>query len=170
MSHRQQQEFVASVRTMFPFHFQGRRVLDVGSMDVNGTTRPLFLGGSYLGIDLYPGKGVDRVCPAWEVEGEFDVVISCECLEHDETWVRTLGAMEARVARGGLLIVTCAGPGRGEHGTRKHPQKGMVCETDYYKNLAPCDLLCALHMDLWASYGVTYRGDCNDTYLWALRR
>jgi hypothetical protein len=39
------------------------RVLDVGSMDVNGTYRTLFdqSAWSYTGLDLEPGSGVDCV-------------------------------------------------------------------------------------------------------------
>jgi hypothetical protein len=170
MSHKQQQAFCASVKAMFPGKFSNARVLDVGSMDVNGGTRHLFSGGSYLGCDVHPGKAVDHVGAAWTVPGIFDVVISTECLEHDPTWRKTMWAMEERVAPGGLLIVTCAGPGRGEHGTRRHPINGMVCTGDYYGNLTPMDLMSNLNTGLWRRYSATYSDDNCDTYLWALKR
>ena len=76
--------------------------VDVGSQDVNGTYRPLVEGRglSYLGVDICPGKNVDKVLVEpkdygmtlgeWilTVQREADLVISGQCLEHTrEPWV-----------------------------------------------------------------------------------
>ena len=71
----------------------------------------------------------------------FDFVISTEVLEHDPEWWVTLDEMCKRVRPGGSLLVTCAGPGRAEHGTRRCPVGGMVCDSDYYLNLSVVHLL-----------------------------
>ena len=60
-------------------------VVDVGSLDVNGTYRQLFNGWLYHGVDLAMGKNVDLV-----MKDEFsiplpsgaDLVISGQTLEH----------------------------------------------------------------------------------------
>ena len=36
-------------------------VVDIGSMDVNGTYRHLFPAWRYIGVDMEPGPGVDIV-------------------------------------------------------------------------------------------------------------
>ena len=58
------------------------RVLDVGSMDVNGSYRGLFEKHDYVGLDMKPGKGVDVV--GWDgvKANSFDVVISGQAFEH----------------------------------------------------------------------------------------
>jgi hypothetical protein len=42
MAHQAQQDFCNSVRQLFPDHFRGKTVLDVGSLDINGNNRYLF--------------------------------------------------------------------------------------------------------------------------------
>jgi len=70
-------------------------IADVGSMDVNGTYKPIFgkPGWTYTGLDISAGKNVDRVLAApyqWSnvADEEFDVVISGQALEHTEyPWI-----------------------------------------------------------------------------------
>ena len=62
-------------------------VLDIGSLDVNGTYKPIFdrPGWKYAGLDIRAGKNVDIVADEeWsQVEDDsYDVVISGQCLEH----------------------------------------------------------------------------------------
>lgn len=84
--------------------------LDVGSLNVNGTFRPLATakGWTYTGIDIREGDGVDLVVApyAWPFDdGAFDVVLSGSTLEHVERpWLWMKEA--ARVLRpGGLLAL-----------------------------------------------------------------
>lgn len=105
-------------------HLAGRRgapcrILDVGSMDVNGSYRGLFEdpSWSYTGLDIEPGPNVDIFVNdryRWKEipRGSFDVVVSGQALEHVEfPWV--LMAEISRVLRpGGLccLVLPSAGP------------------------------------------------------------
>jgi len=64
-----------------------RAVVDVGSRDINGTYRGLMPGcWSYLGLDLGPGRNVDRVMPsAFDTglaDGYADIVLCGQVLEH----------------------------------------------------------------------------------------
>lgn len=59
-------------------------VLDVGSLDVNGTYRPVFEGWEYTGLDIVPGRGVDITSWYWLRDEAFDCVISGQTLEHTE--------------------------------------------------------------------------------------
>lgn len=93
-------------------------ILEVGSLDVNGTVRGLF-HGRYVGVDILPGKGVDHVNVAGEPlpfdQGRFDVVVSTETLEHDPApWV-TVPEMGRVLKRDGYLILTARGNGCGFH-------------------------------------------------------
>ena len=92
----------------------GARVLEVGSLDVNGSCRQQVMAAGawgYLGTDMRPGKGVDLVCEASvlpRVVGicEYDVVISTEALEHMEDWQGCIHAMWDCLKVGGLLLIT----------------------------------------------------------------
>jgi len=74
--------------------FKDARVIEVGSLDVNGSVREHVMSfdpNEYIGIDFVEGTGVDRVMNAEDLSKEygkesFDVVISTEMLEHAENW------------------------------------------------------------------------------------
>jgi hypothetical protein len=164
MSHKQQRHFCESVRENFPQFFKHVSVLDVGSQDINGNNRYLFEDSAYFGCDVVAGKNVDHIGPCWTVPkslGVFHVVISTEMLEHDETWSKSVGAMEDRVAPGGLLLITCAGPGRKIHHT---PPGG------YYKNLTPKDIVSVLDLSKWEQHEATFSSVHCDTFLWAIKK
>ena len=100
-----------------PQHVNGAHVLEVGSYDVNGTVRPIVeaLGpGSYLGIDIDTGPGVDVVCSldrAYVQFGSFDLVICTEVLEHVVDWKPSLLALVDLVLPAGYLLITTRSPG-----------------------------------------------------------
>lgn len=87
-------------------------ILEVGSFDVNGSVRPIFAGYRYLGVDVRPGRGVDRVVH-WSDDyrrlGPFDVVVCTEVLEHANHPWQLVDHMGAALAPGGHLILTCRG-------------------------------------------------------------
>jgi SAM-dependent methyltransferase len=94
-------------------------VLDVGSLDVNGSYRVLFSDPNwrYTGLDLAEGPGVDLVVEQpyrWRGvrSASFDVVISGQSFEHIEfPWV-TMLEVERVLRPGGLcfLVVPSTGP------------------------------------------------------------
>jgi glycosyltransferase involved in cell wall biosynthesis len=102
---------------------EGKAVLEVGSLDVNGTVRPMVEArrpASYVGVDVVDGPGVDRVCDATDLIGSFgmdafDVVISTEMLEHCDDWAQALANMVAVLRPGGVLLVTTRSPGFAWH-------------------------------------------------------
>ena len=87
------------------------QVLDVGSLDVNGTYRPLIegRGWSYCGLDIRRGPNVDVVAAdpyRYPIaEGRYDLVMAGGTMEHVEAiwlWVPEL----VRVLRpGGMLAI-----------------------------------------------------------------
>lgn len=122
--------FVAKVLT--PGDVAGRTVLEVGSAMINGSVRPQIeaMGpASYTGLDLAPGPGVDIAEPmgveyfataALASGASYDLVVSCEMLEHAERWVAAFRAMANLVAPGGKLVLTCRGPGFPFHNPPDH--------------------------------------------------
>ena len=88
-------------------------VVEVGSYNVNGTVRDLFpTARSYVGLDVEPGPGVDRVYDGLDLplpDATADIVVSTEALEHCTRPWRVVREM-ARVARpGGLVVITARG-------------------------------------------------------------
>jgi SAM-dependent methyltransferase len=147
MAHKTQLDFVRTVCESLPEYFLNQRVLEIGSLDINGSIRQFFEHCDYTGIDVSHGPGVDQVCLGHEFDapdGSFDVTVSCECFEHNPHWRETLANMIRLTRPGGLLILTCASTGRIEHGTTRTTPKDSPLTIakgwDYYRNLAPRDV------------------------------
>ena len=102
---------------------RGRSVLEVGAVNVNGSSRPLVtaLGpASYLGVDMEAGPGVDEVCPAEQLIARyggnaFDIVLSTDMMEHVFDWRAVLHNMKGVLKPGGLLVFTTVSIGFGYH-------------------------------------------------------
>jgi SAM-dependent methyltransferase len=114
-------EFV--MRALPASEVSGKRVIEVGSYDVNGSVRSAILGGgaeSYVGVDIAPGPSVDVIQDATRLterfeSGSFDVVLSTEVVEHVRDWRAVFVGMKALCAPGGVVVVTTRSPGFGYH-------------------------------------------------------
>ncbi len=112
---------------LYPGQVAGKRVVEAGAYDYNGTVRPAIEAhgpASYTGTDAQPGPGVDVVCPAEKLpaelgEGTADVVISTEMLEHAADWQDALAGMATVLADGGFLVLTTRSRGFPYH---PHPE------------------------------------------------
>lgn len=115
------------------------RVIEIGSRDVNGSVRPLFPNADYTGLDISPGPGIDVVgeVESYRPKKPADIVICCEVFEHAETWqslCRTAYRFLDPVT--GAFYMTCAGPGRHEHGACGGP----LPKGEFYKNVSAVQL------------------------------
>lgn len=137
--HKEVKEYFDSVKAAYPFYFSNAKVLDCGSLDINGNNRYLFTDCDYIGIDIVEGKNVDIVTKVHEflngLISVYDVVISSEMLEHDKHWKESLQNMFRLVKPNGLLLFTAAGTGREEHGTTRTKPKDSPLTNDYYLNV-----------------------------------
>jgi hypothetical protein len=96
----------------------GKDVIEVGSMDVNGSVRPYVMSlkpASYTGFDMRDGPGVDVVCDASQLDERTDIVISTEMLEHAQDWKAALLGMAGCVRPAGFLVLTTRSPGFPKH-------------------------------------------------------
>ncbi len=178
MAHPEQAEFFSGVRTHYPASFQHARVLEVGSLDINGSVRELFTDCRYTGVDLQLGPGVDLACQGQLLEfatGHFDTAISAECLEHNPFWRETVANMLRMTRPGGLLLISCATTGRLEHGTtRTNPDASPFTSAEkweYYENLTAGDLESSLNLAGWlADWASWVNFITRDLYFVGLRR
>lgn len=170
MSHQAQLDFVAIVRAMYPDYFVRKQVLEIGSLNINGSIRQFFEQCAYVGVDLGEGRDVDVVAKGEDLtydDGSFDVVASCECFEHNPEWVATLNNM-IRMSRG-LVFFSCATTGRPEHGTpRTSPQDAPFCG-EYYRNLTEEDVRNAIDLSVFEDYQFLTNDKALDLYFWGVK-
>jgi SAM-dependent methyltransferase len=132
------------------------------------------------------GPGVDVVGKVHEfwpagarADFTYDTIVSAEMLEHDPYWRESLRRMYALLKPHGLLAISCAGPGRPEHGTPRTTGPQAVwtdpANPDYYLNISDKDILEALGVHAgdtrvfkwWeASSRTTWP---QDTYFWGMK-
>lgn len=176
MAHKEQQDFCDRVKERFPFFFFDKRVLDVGSLDINGNNRRLFSACDYTGLDLAPGPNVDIVSPVHllQVKKPFDTIISTEVLEHDMHWKESLKNICRLLALPGLFVFTCASLRRKEHGTVRKSAASSPFTTQrpewqsYYRNLVIEDFDTAF-LSTFLRYEFTYARNKQDLYFWGFR-
>lgn len=115
------------------------QVVEFGSRDVNGSVRDLVNSGTYVGVDLVAGPGVDVVCDgrAYETTECVDLVLCLEVLEHDSDPPSLLGACGRVLRAGGLLVMTCAGDGRVPHSA---VDGGPLRDGEWYRNVTELEL------------------------------
>lgn len=172
MSHPQQMNFFSQVKAIAPQFFENRRVVEIGSLDINGTIRKFFENCQYVGVDVGPGPGVDIVCEGQHYAGDsnsFDVAASAECFEHNPHWIATFANMLRLVRPGGLIIVSCATTGRPEHGTtRTSPGDSPLTigrGWEYYLNLTEEDFRANFNFDnLFLDYRFVINDASHDLY------
>lgn len=116
-----------------------RRVLEIGSRDINGTPRPCFFDAvRYVGVDIAPGPSVDIVANGAELTpemvGTFDTVLCCEVFEHTSQAETICRVAYDLLEPGGVFLVTAAGPERKPHSA---VDGGGLRDREYYRNVHP---------------------------------
>jgi SAM-dependent methyltransferase len=173
--HEQARRFTEFVRAHFPDFFHGKTVLDVGSGDVNGNNRYLFVSCDYHGNDVDQGDNVTIVSRTKDLPfppESFDTIISTECFEHDPEYNESIRKIYSLLKPGGLFAFTCASLGRPEHGTsRSHTADSFASRAkiedmqDYYRNLTISDIYNAAPLgqvfEQWRAY---YHITASDLY------
>jgi len=165
-----------TLKQRFPHYFNGVKVLDIGSADINGTNKGWFEHSDYTGLDVLPYKNVDVVSTAHKYTApkwSFDVVCSTSELEHDKYWKETLLKMVELLKPGGLMWFVC-GARMGEHGTlNANPNDSLTTKIDdedwnnYYRNIKKEDVQNVLDLKgTFAEYEMDYsKTDMNLRFL-----
>jgi ubiquinone/menaquinone biosynthesis C-methylase UbiE len=174
MAHSQQRDFFQSVKNKSPEAFTGVEVLEVGSLNINGTVRDFFHSTRYIGADVAEGRDVDVVCNGENLDypdNSFDVAVSAECFEHNPEWVATFRNMWRMSKK--YVMMTCASEGRAEHGTtRSDPGSSpLTLGWDYYRNLTEQDFRAEFNLDeMFDSYYFDYNADSCDLYFYGEKK
>jgi SAM-dependent methyltransferase len=91
---------------------EGKRVIEVGSLDVNGSLRcivEMLRPREYVGVDIVPGPAVEVVCKAEQLEEKFgkesfDFVLCVNTLEHIRDWKKAVGNIKRICRPGGVML------------------------------------------------------------------
>jgi predicted methyltransferase len=136
--HREARDWVSQFASSKPLS-----IIEIGSLNVNGTIRDLFPNAEWIGLDRVEGPCVDVVCDAMEFhpESPVDAVICCEVLEHADNWQQLIDSAYQWLSPGGVFVVTCAGLGRQPHSC----DGGTLKDGEYYRNLSPAEIREAIH-------------------------
>lgn len=127
-------------------------VLEVGSLDVNGNCRQSFetRGITYTGIDFRPGANVDLVVDGHDIkkefkEGQFDMVICFDTLEHDRAFWITMENMAWVLKKGGWLLL---GAPSIRHPRHMHPNDYWRFFDESFKELFEQNGLTDIHVTM----------------------
>jgi SAM-dependent methyltransferase len=132
---------------------ENAKILEVGSRDVNGTTKEVLSrrAREYIGIDIFEGRGVDKILDVKALTNSFDVqsfnvVTSTEMLEHCDDWQWALFQMVAVLKIGGILLITTRSPGFELHDYPKDYWRFSAA--DFEKIFSPIGDIIALQSDM----------------------
>ncbi len=178
MAHPQQQEFLQEVFKIF-LSDRPIKILDLGSLDINGgIRRNLPRNWDYTGVDLEIGPNVDLVAEAQLLDlssGQFDICMASELFEHTPYWKEIFAQMNRLTKEGGVVVFTCAGVGRLEHGTTRSDNGFSSPFTvskgdEYYRNVALRDAKNSVAVKYWFSdFGFFEETSTKDLYFAGLR-
>ena len=178
--HEQARQFTLFIKSILPYYFHSKVVLDVGSGDINGNNRFLFENCIYQGNDVIQAPNVTIVSKTKDLpfpDNYFDAITSTECFEHDPEYKESFSKIYKMLKPEGLFCFTCASTGRYEHGTRRTtPQDsyGTIGNlddmSDYYKNLTETDLNEVLNLnELFSKWDTYYNAESNDLYFLGIK-
>lgn len=179
--HIEAKKFTIFIKNMLPDYFINKKVLDVGSGDINGNNKYLFTNCDYNGNDVIEAPNVTIVSKTKDLQfgnETFDTIISTECFEHDPEYIESLQKIYKMLKENGLFCFTCASTDRPEHGTRRtspNDSYGTIGKLsdmhDYYKNLTIEDINNVLELkELFILYDSYYNNISKDLYFWGIKK
>ena len=110
--HRGNREFLDDLVKRYPASFTGVKVLELGSLNINGSVRQHFRDCEFVGIDKMDGPDVDIIVEAKNTifaKDYFDTLISMSMVEHDPDWQESLGHNFQWLKPGGLFVLCLGG-------------------------------------------------------------
>lgn len=115
--HLNNKKWLQDCKKQYPNNFKGCDVLEIGSLDVNGTARDYFEDCNYIGVDREKGKHVDIVCDARKTEfkKKFNTLLFLSVFEHDLNWKETLKHNLQWLRKDGLSLISFGAEGNLPH-------------------------------------------------------
>ena len=179
--HPEARDFTLFVKQILGDFFINKRVLDVGSGDINGNNRFLFTNCEYEGNDVIQANNVTIVSKTKDLpftDGIFDTIISTECFEHDPEYKESFIKIYNMLKPDGLFCFTCASTDRPEHGTRRTSPRdsygtigNLEDMSDYYKNLTEIDINEVLELNkLFVVWDTYYNCSSKDLYFVGIKK
>jgi SAM-dependent methyltransferase len=179
--HWEARHFTMFVKQTLSDFFANKRVLDVGSGNINGNNRYLFDNCHYDGNDVIEANNVTVVSKTKDlpfVNQLFDTIISTECFEHDPEYAKSFVKIHNMLKPGGLFCFTCASTDRPEHGTRRttpgdsYGTIGNLDDmSDYYKNLTAQDVNDVIPFNqLFSAWDTYYNDASKDLYFIGIKK
>ena len=182
MSHAEQTEFFELVfNIMLSKQDLKVSIIDFGSLDINGGPHRLLnsFDCNYVGVDIDEGENVSLVKRGELVDfpsSTFKIAMSSELFEHTPAWREIFYNMCRLTQPGGIVVLSCAGRFRPEHGTSRsddgYSAPFVVAQgVEYYGNVTARDLLQAIPLDYWFDkYRLIEAHNFNDTYFVGIRK
>jgi SAM-dependent methyltransferase len=102
----------------------GKRVLEIGSYNVNGSLRQIvksWYPAEYIGVDIEKGPGVDVICKGEDLlrvfgKESFDIILCTEVMEHVVDWKKIISIIKNICRKNGIILLTTV-----SYGFRYHP-------------------------------------------------
>jgi SAM-dependent methyltransferase len=182
VSHAAQVEFFELVfNFVFPKQETKVQVIDFGSLDINGGPHRLLDSNAcnYVGVDIDKGDNVSLVKRGELVDypsSTFKIAMSSELFEHTPAWREIFYNMCRLTEPGGIVVFSCAGRFRPEHGTSRsdngYSAPFVVAQgVEYYGNVTARDISRAFSLNYWFDrYRLVEAQNFNDTYFVGIRK
>lgn len=179
--HLEAKNFTLFIKNILSEFFINKKVLDVGSGDINGNNKFLFENCEYDGNDVIQANNVTIISKTKDLifeDNTFDTIISTECFEHDPEYKESLIKIYKMLKSNGLFLFSCASNGRPEHGTRRtspNDSYGTIGNLedmiDYYKNLSEEDINEVLELhNLFSVFDTYYNNITKDLYFVGIKK
>jgi SAM-dependent methyltransferase len=111
-------DWLKDLNTRFASELREARLLELGSLNVNGTARDYLHVKKWVGIDKEGGPDVDIICSAIQTRfppESFDVILCTSMLEHDPDWRASLFWNLQWLKKGGLFFLSWGAEGNQHH-------------------------------------------------------
>lgn len=144
-------------------NIENKHVLDIGSLDVNGSLKPIFQSAKYLGLDQSIGPNVDLVSSSHEIpldDNSIDIIVCSSCFEHDNMFWVTFLEMCRLVKTNGYIYINA--PSNGPY--HAHPVDNWRFYLDSWKAMSEWAYRNNYFVNLLESYIDTELSSCKNWY------
>lgn len=160
-------DWLRDVNTRFSQDLRGKKLLELGALNINGSARSYLEVGRWIGIDQIAGADVDIVCKAAETKfeiAEFDLILCTSMLEHDPNWSASISWNVQWLRPGGLFLLSW-----GAEGNQWHlPEPWAAVPIAEVKQWIARDNRLVIVEECWEY--ARYTADCAGCYDMVLRR